>query len=1793
VEITATVVNENNSVPVNNLNVEIYVQEPNDDFIRPYGPLNYIIDSLGSRARDTKKFYLTVGSNLEPSTDYWALLLVGFADINDPTNAAEFEIKGSCENQNALTGTLHIDRPRVDLTNSELNMTITATNTGNEDLTDVTLFIRVLDMSDPNEPNTITTLGPWATDLPVDEPGTLFPRPYAPVGLEPGAYPVKLIGRFRCGDSNDVTEALLAVGGFVVVQKIDSAVGKYVIIDLGAIDNGSSYAHGLNNDGHVTGYATVGGDSHAFLWKCGTMIDLGAGDFDNSIGWAINDSEQIAGCFYDASPEDDANAFFWEEDIFSDIGTGPGGMHPVEARGINIKGQTAGYYTLITGNKRAFLWHDPADANAYWDNLSESGIEGFAEANSVALGIDNDGDLAGYWQGGADVSGFVRLNGVVHDACQCDGNDMYLRSMNSSGQAVGYSSDGGTDTAILYQDGARVVLDPCSSESRASSINAAGEIVGTYYDGSDWKAFIWRGGFRHNLKEQLALTSSDPNWWKLTDANAINEQGQIVGCGTIDGKTHAYRLDPLPFEVSDPNLLLWLRSDTGVVKDANDANYVAKWIDQSFNGHDVTAPNSNSRPQFTVDTSCCNPRISFDGINDVLQTSLTHDGNSTIFVVVTTSSIEIGTLLASEANNVEPNAFEIELDGTDLQMTTDTGSYQISPAANESIILEAVIDGTTVSFYKNGLHIKSDTIGDNEAKRYTDIVLGKARAGGFLSFEVAEVIVFDDALPQARRVQVEGYLTSKHWLYGSADTKSPMLWYRADGGVTADVNDRVSIWADQSGGEHHAVQDDADNQPKWEDGVLACKPAIFFDGEAIDPNIVVGPIDTYLVFDKSGSMQYLDGNARSRLHYAKDAARLYVDRMLGNVHTGLFHQGDDANGIVSMEAENYYKHTERDLTAWNYIMEPTDCSGGAAMRALPTDACYPNDCNAARLDYRVNFVKTGTHYIWVRCYKENDGTLICHADLDEQGISTAHKINAWYEPYERWVWTNVTTGDGTAMFDVNQAGIHTVNMYISQGNFRLDKIVLTTNASYAPNTPDINGPADTGELELAADQGHRVGLIKFNHEPNTVMPLTDDLTDLKSTICDLKYGSDTNYKDAIEQMTAEFNDDANGSDAGRRRACVFLSDGKPNKPEPWDDVNGVNDIMTAVDAAVESDITFWTVGVGGTVEPGDPCYDPGAVQILEDMNEHGGGSCSMSPDASELEGVFLEIYYEIVEMFSKQTLSVVLRSGPNTVDRQVLWALGDPNRGMNLYIDANDLYFGAWSSEDSDGNGPETIWGPKYMSTAIEANTPYLVDFVYDYNESTINGYLNGSCFETVQGVGKLFPEQSRVTIGDNPDYATKFHDGNESTDNYYSGHIAEVLYYNRALSDSERADIDEYLAQKYGFDIDRDLPQTANAGANVELTDLNWDGFADVNLACQVHDDSNDASTLEYEWYENGVEIAAGSDPSVTLTVGTHIIEVRVTDAQGRTSIDTVVVKIKEMSSSLASKTLAAHWKLDGDANDASGNAFDANLVNAAEPNCWAGGKTNGAIRLIAEANEYLDLSGDGNNLKYFPGGASARTIMGWFEAGNNNKPTFFDYGTDDPNDVGSRFAITASSRRAAVTIGTHVIGADNIYPPIKGWHHIAVVFDSGAWRSDQVKIYIDGVRRFIRTLDGSSGPVAVNTNTWSDAAHGYIGCDRRGNYFDGKIDDVRLYGRALRSSEISVFRARPLRYHVIDLGPSGPVDDPQSSEAHAINNDGDVVGTTTTYLKPNTKYYWRIDERSECAETPGDTWEFTTSSE
>ena len=80
--------------------------------------------------------------------------------------------------------------------------------------------------------------------------------------------------------------------------------------------------------------------------------------------------------------------------------------------------------------------------------------------------------------------------------------------------------------------------------------------------------------------------------------------------------------------------------------------------------------------------------------------------------------------------------------------------------------------------------------------------------------------------------------------------------------------------------------------------------------------------------------------------------------------------------------------------------------------------------------------------------------------------------------------------------------------------------------------------------------------------------------------------------------------------------------------------------------------------------------------------------------------------------------------------------------------------------------------------------------------------------------------------------------------------------------------------------------------------------------------------------------------------------------------------------------------------------------------------------------------------------------------------------------------------------------------------WYHIAIVYASGS----QV-IYINGVARGTDTFTGS---LANNTDPLQIGADQYPLQPQR--VFDGRIDEVRVYNRALSAAEIAADMATPI---------------------------------------------------------------------
>jgi probable HAF family extracellular repeat protein len=82
-----------------------------------------------------------------------------------------------------------------------------------------------------------------------------------------------------------------------------------------------------------------------------------------------------------------------------------------------------------------------------------------------------------------------------------------------------------------------VTLPPC-----CHTINNKGEVVGYSIDGTtgNTRAVLWQNNGLIDFNTLIATGSP----WYLQAASSINDAGQIVGWGTINGNVHAFLATP-------------------------------------------------------------------------------------------------------------------------------------------------------------------------------------------------------------------------------------------------------------------------------------------------------------------------------------------------------------------------------------------------------------------------------------------------------------------------------------------------------------------------------------------------------------------------------------------------------------------------------------------------------------------------------------------------------------------------------------------------------------------------------------------------------------------------------------------------------------------------------------------------------------------------------------------------------------------------------------------------------------------------------------------------------------------------------------------------------------------------------------------------------------------------------------------------------------------------------------------------------------------------------------------------
>jgi hypothetical protein len=116
-----------------------------------------------------------------------------------------------------------------------------------------------------------------------------------------------------------------------------------------------------------------------------------------------------------------------------------------------------------------------------------------------------------------------------------------------------------------------------------------------------------------------------------------------------------------------------------------------------------------------------------------------------------------------------------------------------------------------------------------------------------------------------------------------------------------------------------------------------------------------------------------------------------------------FRQDSGPDGIVCVEAENYHANVEVGGHSWEEIGPTAGFTGELGMHSANGNGGHGNSgysTASEHLDYEIEFVKTGTHYVWVKAWGADGTDDSCNIGLD--GVETPNTdrmtgFKAWFK----------------------------------------------------------------------------------------------------------------------------------------------------------------------------------------------------------------------------------------------------------------------------------------------------------------------------------------------------------------------------------------------------------------------------------------------------------------------------------------------------------------------------------------------------------------------------------------------------------------------------------------------------------------------------------------------------------------------------------------------------------------------------------------------------------------------------
>jgi probable HAF family extracellular repeat protein len=209
------------------------------------------------------------------------------------------------------------------------------------------------------------------------------------------------------------------------------------------------------------------------------------------------------------------------------------------AEGINDSGQVVGVGALPASH--GFLW-DPAT-----QNMTDLGDLPGGTNSSTANDINNAGQVAGYSSTFGGTQAFVWDSGTLNNIGDLPGGAVngLGNGINETGNVAGFSSGSAGSRGFFWDSATETMtaLDPISGGtiSVGLDINNSDQVAGWSFNASrEQEAVVWDGP--GTTPRELGDLSGGAN---RSVAYGINDKGEVVGEGSVDGGTHAFFWDPV------------------------------------------------------------------------------------------------------------------------------------------------------------------------------------------------------------------------------------------------------------------------------------------------------------------------------------------------------------------------------------------------------------------------------------------------------------------------------------------------------------------------------------------------------------------------------------------------------------------------------------------------------------------------------------------------------------------------------------------------------------------------------------------------------------------------------------------------------------------------------------------------------------------------------------------------------------------------------------------------------------------------------------------------------------------------------------------------------------------------------------------------------------------------------------------------------------------------------------------------------------------------------------------------